>query len=224
MTNFWYNYAKVWKVVVYFMKNKITKRVFDIIFSIFAIIIFTPVMVIVSILIKVISPKGGIIYKQRRLGLNGKEFEVYKFRTMIPNAEKKLQEMMQKDSKLKQEYLTYRKLKNDPRIIPYIGSFLRKTSLDELPQFFNVLKGDMSIIGPRPYIKDEFDNYPHYKSIIVSVKPGITGYWQTLSNRHDATFIERVKKDIEYIQNRDLWLDFNIFFKTIYVMIFQKGL
>jgi len=210
--------------MVYFMKNKLIKRVFDIIFSIFAIIIFSPVMIIISILIKIISPKGGIIYKQRRLGLNGKEFEVYKFRTMIPNAEKKLQEMMQKDPKLKQEYLTYRKLKNDPRIIPHIGNFLRKTSLDELPQFFNVLKGKMHVIGPKAewdiLVEEYKEKIPYYSKRHV-VAPGITGWAQV--NYHYGNSVEdayqKLMYDLYYIKNWSLWLELKIIFKTILTII-----
>lgn len=206
------------------MKKDIGKRVFDIIFSLFAIVLVLPIMIIVAILIKVNSPKGTVFFRQQRLGLNGKIFNVWKFRTMVPDAELLLVELLKNDKKIKEEYFKYRKLKNDVRIISGIGSFLRKTSLDELPQFFNVFLGTMSVVGPRPYMKAEFYQY----SILVidqvlSVKPGITGYWQVIPLRHDTTFDERVKSDLNYIESRELWLDFKIIFKTILIMGLRRG-
>lgn len=200
------------------------KRIFDFMFATAALIIISPVMLIIALLIKLNSPKGSILFKQRRLGLNGEEFDVYKFRTMVPNAEEKLQKLMEKDETIRHEYLTYRKLKNDIRIIKGIGNFLRKTSLDELPQFFNVLLGEMSVVGPRPYMLAEF--YQHPKSVvdqITSVKPGITGYWQVIPTRHDTTFDERVESDLEYIVKRTFWLDLEIIAKTIWVMVLRRG-
>jgi undecaprenyl-phosphate galactose phosphotransferase len=200
------------------------KRVFDIIFSLFSIILFTPIMIIIALLIKINSPKGAVLFKQRRLGLNGKEFKVLKFRTMVPNAEKLLQELLLNNRKIKEEYFTYRKLKNDVRIITGIGQFLRKSSLDELPQFFNVLFGNMSIVGPRPYMKAEFYQYKNDTiDKITSVKPGITGYWQVIPSRHDTTFDKRVESDLEYIDNRSLLLDIKIIFKTVWVMGLRRG-
>ena len=199
-------------------------RVFDILFSSFAIIIFFLPMVIIALFIKLYSPNGTILFKQKRLGLNRKEFEVYKFRTMIPDAEAKLEELLEHDEEVKKEYLAYRKLKNDVRIIKGIGTFLRRSSLDELPQFFNVLFGTMSVVGPRPYIKAEFLNY---SSVIIekitSVKPGVTGYWQVIPSRHNTTFDERVQNDLKYIEKKTLWLDIKIIFKTVWVMILRSG-
>lgn len=163
-----------------------------------------------------------MIFSQQRLGRNNTFFRVYKFRTMIPNAERVLKDMLSKNQKLHNEYIKYRKLENDPRIIPNIGNFLRKTSLDELPQFFNVLIGNMSIVGPRPYIESEFYNHDQrYRDIILSINPGITGYWQ-VGDRHKDTFENRVNKDLEYIVIQSL-LDIKIPLKTISVMIFRKG-
>jgi len=201
-------------------------ELFDIFFSLFALLLFSPLFLIIAIAIKIKSPNGSIFFKQERLGLDGKEFEVYKFRTMILNAEKKLEELLKNNPEIKEEYFKYRKLKYDPRIIPSIGIFLRKSSLDELPQFFNVLKGDMSIVGPRPYIKNEFVT-PLQKSklpIVLSVKPGITGYWQTIPHRHDSSFDFRVEKDIEYIQKKNFRLDLKIIFNTIGTMVLKKGM
>ena len=207
------------------INSLILYRFFDITFGIFAIILFMPIMIIITILIKINSPKDSIIFKQKRLGLHGKVFNIYKFRTMIPDAEEKLKKILDENSNLNNEYIKFRKLKNDPRIIPNVGIFLRKSSLDELPQFFNVLLGQMSIVGPRPYIENEFDIYPtksHLK-IVTSIKPGITGYWQIISERHDTTFDSRVKTDIKYIQNKNFILDLKIIAQTVKVMILRKG-
>ena len=206
-------------------KNVVFYRLFDFIFSLGALLIFMPIIFVIALLIKINSPKGDIFFKQKRLGLDGKPFNVYKFRTMVVDAEEKLKEMLDKDKDLRDEYLKFRKLKNDPRIIPNIGSFLRKSSLDELPQFFNVFLGQMSIVGPRPYIENEFDIYPTRLElkIITAVKPGITGYWQIVPERHDTTFESRVETDIEYIEKKNFKLDLEIIGKTIGVMVLRKG-
>jgi len=199
------------------------KRYFDIGFSFCALVGSFPVFVIIAVLIKIKSPNGPIFFTQLRLGINKTFFRVFKFRTMIPNAEKVLQEMMNEDEELKNEYLKYRKLKNDPRIIPSIGDFLRKSSLDELPQFFNILIGDMSVVGPRPYIEDEF--YSHddkFLDVILSIKPGVTGPWQ-VGQRNNTTFNQRVLEDVKYISTQSFWLDIKIIIKTVQVMIFRKG-
>jgi len=216
--------------IVYFFRTKNMSilevdRAFDFVFSLVAIFLFMPIMLIIALLIKMYSPEGSILFTQRRVGLDGKLFNVYKFRTMIPNAEEKLNKMMLNDVALKEEYETFRKLKNDPRIIPYIGSFLRKSSLDELPQFFNVFLGQMSIVGPRPYIEEEFSCYTHRLQlrIVTSVKPGITGYWQVIPERHDTTFESRVDTDIEYIEKKSFLLDLKIISKTFTVMVLRKG-
>lgn len=206
-------------------QNSILYRFFDFSFSFGAILIFMPIIIVVAVLIKVNAPKGKIFFKQKRLGLDGKLFNVYKFRTMVMDAENKLEKMLKEDNALRVEYFTFRKLKNDPRIIPNIGNFLRRTSLDELPQFFNVLLGQMSIVGPRPYIQNEFDVYPTKRELqmVTAVKPGITGYWQILPSRHDTTFESRVETDITYIQKKNIRLDLEIIAKTLGVMALQKG-
>ena len=217
------------RIVYSFRKKNIQRegvyRSFDLLFSLVAMSLFVPIMLILALLIKIYSPKGSILFTQRRVGLDGKLFNVYKFRTMIPHAEEKLNEMMLKDRVLKKEYETFRKLKNDPRIIPYIGNFLRKSSLDELPQFFNVFLGQMSIVGPRPYIENEFNCYTYKLQlrIVTSVKPGITGYWQVIPERHDTTFQSRVDTDIEYIEKKNFLLDLKIIVKTFSVMVLRKG-
>ena len=182
-------------------------------------------MLFIAVLIKFYSPEGSVFFTQKRLGLDGKQFNVYKFRTMIVNAEEKLEKMLDENPSIKEEYLTFRKLKHDPRIIPNIGNILRKTSLDELPQFFNVLLGQMSIVGPRPYMENEFDVYPTklQLKLVTSVKPGITGYWQVIPERHDTTFESRVSTDIEYIEKKNFKLDLEIIAKTVGVMVLRKG-
>lgn len=214
---------EVYNSIHHNLQKQITKRIFDFFFSIFAIVCLSPILIIISIMIKIKSPNGPIFFSQQRLGRHNTFFRVYKFRTMIPNAEKVLKDMLEKDEKIRNEYLKYRKLKDDPRIIPSIGNFLRKTSLDELPQFFNVLIGNMSIVGPRPYIENEFYNHDKkYKDIILTMNPGITGYWQ-VGDRHNDTFENRVNKDLEYMTIQSFALDIKIIFETIKVMIFKKG-
>ena len=200
------------------------KRPFDFIFSLLVIIATLLIFFIIALLIK-LTDKGPIFFKQIRPGLNGKPFTVYKFRTMYLNNEEILQEYLEKNPKAREEWEKYRKLKTyDPRVTP-IGRILRKFSLDELPQFFNVLKGDMSVIGPRPYIEKEFEEYKIPQEIrkkLLSVKPGITGLWQ-VKKRNEATFEERVKMDLEYIENQSFWLDLKIILKTIWVILTGKG-
>lgn len=204
--------------------QKILKRLFDLVFSFFFIIFFLPFMLMIALWIKVKSPEGTIFFTQKCLGLYGTFFTVYKFRTMLPNAENSLETLLENNPKIKEEYLCYRKLKEDPRIIPGIGTFLKKTSLDELPQFFNVFFGDMSIVGPRPYFYQEFHAYNQtHIDIITSVKPGITGLWQ-VTDRHASTFDSRMNTDIRYITNQTLWGDIKIIFKTIQVIILGKGI
>lgn len=199
------------------------RRVFDLVFSATVLVFLSPLFALIALLIKIQSPDAPVIFTQRRLGLNGEFFNLYKFRTMVPNAEKILADWLETRPEVKEEYFTYRKLKNDPRIIPWVGTFLRKSSLDELPQFLNVLLGDMAVVGPRPYIKEEF--YQHSQEVvdrITSVKPGITGYWQT-RERHENTFDSRVETDLEYLSVRSIVLDFQLVLQTVASMLLKKG-
>jgi len=198
------------------------KRGFDIFFSLFAILLFSPIFLIIAVLIKINSPKGEIIFGHKRIGKDGKLFKVYKFRTMVPNAENILQELLKNNPEKKEEYEKDFKLKDDPRIIPIVGNFLRKSSLDELPQFFNSLIGDMSIVGPRPIIQAEIEKYGKYANKLFSVKPGVTGLWQ-VSGRNDISYNERVNLDMNYIDKRNLFEDIRIVFETVRVMLFRKG-
>jgi undecaprenyl-phosphate galactose phosphotransferase len=199
------------------------KRVFDIIFSFIALLILSPIMLIIAIAIKISSRDSKIFYSHQRVGINGKKINVLKFRTMYPDAEQKLQEILRENPELKTEWEKKFKLKNDPRVTP-IGKFLRKTSLDELPQFFNVLKGDMSIVGPRPVTEEELTKYYKDKTkYYISVKPGITGYWQVEGRSDVENYKERVDMDVWYIKNQSLLLDLKIILKTIWVIIKGKG-
>ena len=162
-----------------------------------------------------------IIFSQDRIGKNGKMIKIYKFRSMVPNAERILDELMEKDPKIKEEYLTNKKLVNDPRITP-VGKFLRKTSLDEWPQFINVLLGEMSLIGPRPYLPREKKDMGQYYNSIIKCKPGVTGMWQA-NGRSDVEFNYRCKLDDYYYHNWSIWLDFTIIYKTIKGVVYGKG-
>lgn len=198
------------------------KRPFDILFSTLAIIVFLPVMLIIALAIK-LTDGGSVIYKQRRVGKNGEEFTIYKFRTMYMDSDERLKELLRNNPELREEWDKCFKLKNDPRITP-IGKILRKTSLDELPQFFNVLKGDMSIVGPRPVVREELDRFYKEKAVFYkSVKPGITGFWQVECRSDVEDYEERVKMDEWYVKNQSFLFDIRIILKTIKVMLTGKG-
>lgn len=201
--------------------NIFIKRFFDIIISLVLLIILLIPMLLISSLIMLSSP-GNPIYTQSRIGRDGRIFKMYKFRTMYKDAEKILKNLLEKDEKLRLEWETYWKLRNDPRITK-IGNLLRRTSLDELPQIFNILKGQMSLVGPRPVTKEEIEE--HYKEVAehyFSVLPGITGLWQ-VSGRSNTGYDIRVKLDTWYIMNWSLWLDIVILFKTIKVVFKGEG-
>ncbi|ADU96643.1 Undecaprenyl-phosphate galactose phosphotransferase [Thermovibrio ammonificans HB-1] len=198
------------------------KRVFDVIFSSFVILLLSPIYLTIAVIIKFVD-RGPVFFKHRRVGCEGKEFEVIKFRSMYPDAEERLKKLLEKDAKAREEWKKKFKLKNDPRITP-IGKFLRKTSLDELPQFFNVLKGDMSVVGPRPVVKEELEKFYKDKAkYYLSVKPGITGYWQVEGRSDIEDYEKRVEMDVWYVKNQSLWLDIKIILKTIWVMLTGKG-
>ena len=200
--------------------NYYTKRLFDYVFGfIFFILLIIPI-VIISALIRITS-KGPAILKQERIGKNSKSFICYKFRTMYHDADERLEVILANDPEAKKEWETYWKLKNDPRVTSF-GMFLRKTSLDEVPQIFNILKGEMSLIGPRPYIPREWDWLKEYSEIINCVQPGITGLWQ-VSGRSDSSHEQRLTLDAWYVRNWNLWLDIVILIKTIYVVIKKEG-
>lgn len=197
------------------------KRVLDYIAGLLILIILLIPMLIVMLIINLTS-KGPAIYKQERFGKNRKIFYCYKFRTMYKDADKKLKEVLESDPQAKQEWEESFKLKNDPRITP-IGNFLRKTSLDELPQLFNILKGEMSLVGPRPVVKKEIEEYYKENAVFYfQVPPGLTGLWQ-ISGRSNTSYEYRITLDSWYVKNWNLWLDIMILFKTIGVVLKREG-
>lgn len=190
----------------------VIKRLFDIICGLLGIIILIPVTLIIKIISVCCGDFDSIFFTQKRIGKDGKEFNFYKYRSMVPNADKILFEMLENNPEIKAEYDKNKKLKDDPRITR-VGKIIRRLSIDELPQLFNVLKGDMSVIGNRPYLPREKEDMGEYFDDIVKTKPGITGYWQT-SGREDVTFKTRLKLESYYSKNCSLGLDVKIFFKT----------
>ena len=188
------------------------KRAMDIIGSLAGIILLSPLLLIIAIAIKIEDPKGSIIFAQQRCGKDNKLFPMYKFRSMVSNAEELLEELMEHNEMDGPVF----KIKDDPRITK-VGKFIRKTSVDELPQLFNILKGDMSIVGPRPAIPHEVAEYNDYQRQRLLVKPGLTCIWQ-VSGRNSIGFDEWVDMDLEYIEKRNLWMDIKLIFKTVGVL------
>lgn len=190
----------------------VTKRLIDIVGSLCGIILLSPLFLIVAILIRLEDPKGKVFFAQERNGKYPKTFKMYKFRSMVHNAEDLLKDLMDRNEQTGPVF----KINDDPRITK-VGKFIRKTSIDELPQLFNVLKGDMSLVGPRPPIPHEVDQYNSYQMQRLAVKPGLTCIWQ-VSGRNNIGFDEWVEMDIEYIKTRNLWLDIKLIFKTVGVL------
>ena len=199
---------------------KILKRIIDIIGALVGIVILIPTTVIIYLARKISKEDNGpLFYEQLRYGKNGKVFRLYKYRSMCIGADKKLKEYLENNEEAKKEFEKTHKLQNDPRITK-IGDFLRKTSLDELPQMINILKGDMSFVGPRPVVEKEVEEYGKDKEKFLSVKPGLTGYWQ-VNGRSNTTYKERMEMELYYVDNCSLWLDIKIFFKT-FITVFKK--
>lgn len=204
-----------------YLENKpvydFVKRIADIFCSAIAIILLSPLFIIISIAIKATS-EGPVIFVHKRVGKNGKEIGIYKFRSMVVNAEALIEKFTPEQ---KEEFQKNFKLENDPRITK-IGKFLRKTSLDELPQLFNILKGDLSIVGPRPIMEVETEIYGKYRDMLLSVKPGLTGFWAA-NGRSDTSYKKRRAMEIYYVKNRSLLFDIKIIFKTIISVFTGKG-
>lgn len=196
------------------------KRLMDVVGATLGLILLSPVLLLVAILVKLDSP-GPVLFKHKRLGAGGRIIEIHKFRTMVVNAEEILQELFRKHPELKEEYERDFKLKNDPRITR-IGRFLRKTSLDEFPQLFNVLKGDLSLVGPRPIVHREIEKYGPYGRLLLRVPPGVTGLWQ-VGGRSDTEYEERIKLDMFYINNWSIWLDIFVLLKTVPAVLARRG-
>ncbi len=197
------------------------KRLFDIICGLIGIILLIPLTIIIKIAYLCHGDFHSIFYSQNRIGKNGKEFKIYKFRSMVVDADKKLKDLLESNEEFNKEYKENKKLKKDPRVTR-VGRFLRKTSIDEMPQFINVLFGNMSVIGNRPYLPREKEEMGNYFDEIVSLKPGITGYWQ-VSGHNDTNFKQRLKLEQEYARIASLSLDVKIFFKTFGVLTNKRG-
>jgi len=193
------------------------KRIIDIFISGIGLIICLPIFILIAIIIKIDS-KGPVFFKHKRIGKHGKKLEIYKFRTMIDNAEEAMKYFTEEQKK---EFKENFKLENDPRVTR-VGKILRKTSLDELPQIINILKGEMSIIGPRPIVKNELEKYGKNQERFLSVAPGLTGYWAA-NGRSDVSYEERMALELYYVDNRSLLLDLKIFLKTIGSVLRGRG-
>lgn len=201
------------------LSGEVIKRLFDIVFSLSVLIFCSPLYLILAILIAISSP-GPIFYIQKRVGKNFKTFGCVKFRTMVQNADQVLAKMLEENPHLKQEFDENFKLKQDPRIT-WIGKFLRYTSLDEFPQFWNVLMGEMSVVGPRPLVPDELSRYGYRIQKVLSIRPGITGLWQ-VSGRNDIPYDKRIRMDVYYAGSHNWLMDLWIVVKTIGVMLFPR--
>ena len=200
------------------------KRSFDILFSSLILFCGLPLFLLVALLIKSTS-SGPIFYCSLRVGQEGKLFRFWKFRSMYKDAGEQLEALLKRDRTIQREWHLYFKLKNDPRITP-LGKFLRKTSLDEFPQFWNVLKGDLSLVGPRPYLPSELDRVKRIAGSeaqkMLAIRPGLTGVWQT-SGRSFLTFEQRIRLDLDYISRRSFLLDLQLILKTVPLLLFSKG-
>ena len=200
---------------------KLAKRIMDVLGSLVGILTLIPLSIYVYYKNRKEGDKDPIFFTQQRIGKDGKPFKIYKFRTMVPNAEQVLEDLMDKDPAIKKEYLTNKKLENDPRITK-AGKMLREKSLDEFPQFINVLRGEMSIVGPRPYLLREKEDMGYAYKSIINCKPGVTGMWQT-HGRSDVSFEERLELDYYYYRNWNFWLDVTLLIKTVKLVIHGSG-
>ena len=196
----------------------VLRRAQDIVFSLLALILLAPLALLISLAIVLDSPGDGAIFRQRRVGRDGKLFWLYKFRTMCPDAEEQLNELLSQNQMDGPVF----KIKGDPRITR-VGRFLRKTSLDELPQLLNVLQGNMSIVGPRPALPREVELYSDYQRQRLYVTPGLSCYWQIAPHRNEMSFDEWVALDLKYIQERSFWVDWKIIFLTVRAMLMKYG-
>ena len=200
--------------------NRVIKRIFDLVCTILGSILLSPLLLGLTLLVAVTN-RGHVIFAHQRVGRNGRLFPCYKFQTMIPNAQEALKKYLAENPEARKEWEANFKLEHDPRVTK-LGAFLRKTSLDELPQLWNVIKGDMSLVGPRPIVTKEIERYGDYFREYSMVLPGITGMWQA-SGRSDVTYEERVAMDTWYVRNWSIWVDLMYLFKTITVVFSRKG-
>ena len=197
------------------------KRLFDILIALIGCLFLLPIIIIVKISYLLHKDFDSIFFRQKRIGKNGKEFNLYKFRSMVPNADEVLKELLKNDEAARKEYKVNKKLKNDPRVTS-MGKILRVTSLDELPQFINIFKGEMSLVGNRPYLPREKEDMGLYYNDIIKTKPGLSGLWQVMG-RSNTTFEERLKLEQYYSNNFGFRIDIKIFFKTFGVVLKHKG-
>ena len=195
---------------------EICKRTIDIIGAGLGLILLSPIIAVVACAVKVTS-KGPVFFSQKRVGKNGELFEMYKFRSMVVNAEE-LKENLEEQNEMSGPMF---KIKDDPRITK-VGKFIRKTSIDELPQLWNVLKGDMSLVGPRPSLPKEVEQFDNWMFKRLSVRPGLTCYWQ-VSGRNNIDFEDWMKLDVKYVEERNLWIDIKLIFKTVFVLFGDKN-
>ena len=201
---------------VKFSLYEVVKRLIDIVCSFVGILVLSPLFIIIAIIVKFTS-KGPIFFSQKRVGRNGKEFDMYKFRSMVVNAEE-LKEKLAAQNEMSGPMF---KMKDDPRVTK-VGKFIRKTSIDELPQLWNILKGDMSLVGPRPSLPKEVAQFEDWMYKRLEVKPGLTCYWQ-VSGRNNIDFEDWMKLDIRYVEEKNLWIDIKLIFKTVGVLFGDKN-
>ena len=201
--------------------EKIAKRLLDILGGFCGLLVLIPLTIGIWIANKLSKEDGPVFFTQERIGQDGKIFKMYKYRSMVVGADDKLRQYLEENEEAREEYKKYKKLKNDPRITK-IGKIIRKTSLDEFPQFINVLKGEMSLVGPRPYLPREKEEINGFFKYITSCKPGITGLWQT-RGRSNTTFTERLTMDMEYYYNHTLKTDIKLIYKTVENVVKKEG-
>jgi exopolysaccharide biosynthesis polyprenyl glycosylphosphotransferase len=200
--------------------NTFVKAIVDYLGAAVGLLLLSPIFLVIALIMKFTDP-GPIIYRRRVVGVGGEEFDAFKFRTMVVNSKEVLEDLLERDPKARDEWNKFFKLKKDPRITR-IGSFLRKTSIDELPQLLNVLRGEMSLVGPRMITMEEVEKYGKWGLNLHTVKPGITGLWQ-ITGRSELTYEERVRLDMNYIRNYSIWLDLQILIQTIPAVLMSKG-
>jgi exopolysaccharide production protein ExoY len=195
------------------------KRVFDVICAVILAIVFAPLIVVIAVLLH--RDGGPIIFRHRRVGRHGKAFDCLKFRSMVPDADRVLRELLEQHPEFRAEWLRDHKLKDDPRVTS-VGRFLRRTSLDELPQLWNVIRGEMSLVGPRPVVREELLRYGRCACVYLAARPGVTGLWQ-VNGRNNTDYRRRVVLDVYYVRRQNLMLDLYILFKTTYVVLGGSG-
>jgi exopolysaccharide biosynthesis polyprenyl glycosylphosphotransferase len=193
------------------------KRIMDIICALIGLVLLTPLFIVVAILIKLEDPKGSVLFYQTRIGKEERPFRMYKFRSMVSNAEELLEKLLDQNEISGAMF----KIKEDPRITR-VGRFIRKTSIDELPQLWNVVRGEMSLVGPRPALPREVNQYTSNDKLRLKVTPGCTGLWQ-VSGRNNLSFHEMLELDLEYIERRSLWLDVKVLFRTVRIIVFPNS-